>query len=322
MNKVKSFAPTNIALAKYWGKRDLSLNLPTNSSLSVSLSHYGTETTTELDDSLTKDVLFINNQEIHNPSSIRKVETVLNKIRTNSKFKSYVKIESFNNFPTGAGLASSASGLAALTLSAAKTYETDFTLSQLSNISRMGSGSSCRSLFDGFVYWNKGVLMDGLDSIATSIAPSTHWELDATICIVTEEEKKTASTDGMILTQNTSLQFSSWIEFAEQSTNKIKSYILNKDFEALADEVELNCLRMHATALSAFPSILYFKPKTLDIIERVQQLRSKGYSLFFTIDAGPNVVIFSEPKDSNQILKHFSDYKILNSKVSTGAHYL
>ncbi len=322
MNSVTAFAPTNIALAKYWGKRDTSLNLPSNSSLSITLDHFGTTTKLTLNKNLTQDSLFINGNEIHNPSSLNKIKNVLNTFRNLSNQNIYAQIESENNFPTGAGLASSASGLAALTLAASKIYNVDLTLDQLSCIARIGSGSACRSLYSGYVLWNRGELANGTDSHAKSLYSKAHWELDVLICVVNSESKITGSTDGMILTQNTSPYFESWTKYAEQSCSTIQNAIDKKDFSLLSQEAEANCLRMHACAMASNPAIFYFKPQTLEIISKVYEMRKIGLDVFFTIDAGPNVVLVCNPNHTKELIRNFSQYHLLQSKISDGARIL
>ena len=317
--KAKAFAPTNIALAKYWGKRDIDLNLPANGSLSATLDHFGSTTSVEFNSSLTEDIFFLNGKADRSTGKVRRVLDRLRKLSGHSKF---AHVESSNNFPTGAGLASSASGLAALTVAGSQALGLDLSKTKLSEIARQGSGSASRSLDEGFVEWKRGELSDGSDSVASSVFSSTHFPLNVFIAVISAETKHTLSTDGMLHTQRTSPYFDSWVASAEESISKIKEAIAQKNFELLAALTEANCLQMHASAMAAVPAVIYFKPQTLQVIEKVRALRADGCEVFFTIDAGPNVVVFSSPENSLRVedeLRALKPADLLKTKLGKGA---
>jgi diphosphomevalonate decarboxylase len=323
----RSFAPTNIAFAKYWGKRDVELNLPVNSSISACLADYGTFTTVEFNKKFLADSVILNGTESILP--LKKVKKVLDLLRSHALVDTrniFARVITENNFPTGAGLASSASGLCALTLAAAKALGLDLPLEKLSEVSRLGSGSSSRSFFDGYAEWSCGELVDGSDSRASLLMPSSKWPLKAVIAIVDQGEKNKSSTDGMIITSQTSTYYKSWTINANAQLPLIRKAILAKDFDKLGELSELNCLRMHGSAMAAQPPVIYFKPKTLELIESVRYLRNqKNIKCFFTIDAGPNVVIFClDDTAENEILKMCEEKNImtLKTKVGPGARIL
>ncbi len=336
--KIKKFArvfsPTNIALAKYWGKRDVALNLPTNGSLSATLAGLGSFTTVLWSDSFSEDVFILNGVRVLGGKS-QKIVHVLDLLRgiepKNSNLKAFVCSE--NNFPTAAGLASSASGFSALTLAASTALDLNLPLTKLSEIARRGSGSACRSFAGGFVEWAKGNLDDGSDSIAQQISPEENLPLDAHILVVQAQEKSVASTGGMESTRLTSPYFTAWVESAQKSVADIRRHILAKNFLGLAQEVEANCLRFHSSAIAANPGIIYWRGETLECIHAVRDWREKErLDVFFTIDAGPNVVVFCTKEASPEVqsrLNHFIDashvqgsMKLLSTRVGPGAEIL
>jgi diphosphomevalonate decarboxylase len=289
--KYTARAHANIALIKYWGKRDKILNLPMNSSVSITLDTLHTTTTIEPDDKLIKDIVVLNNQELSSSSiQYQRIVEHLNLIRQPGSPKAI--ITSKNNFPTGSGLASSSSGFAALTKAAAEAYGLDLDKKELSIIARQGSGSASRSLFGGFVEWSKGKKKDGSDSFANQLFPASHWpELSLLVCIVDPKEKKISSRVGMEQTVQTSPFYQGWLDTIEQDLENMRKAIQTKDFELLGKTAEHNCLKMHATMHTTEPSNIYWKPETIKVIQCVQTLRSSGIPCYFTMDAGPQVKV-------------------------------
>lgn len=321
---VRVFSPSNIALAKYWGKRNLSLNLPTNSSLSVTLKDFGSSTTVEFNSKFQNDELYLNGERV-GASGLTKVTKVLNNVRNLADSKLYARIQSQNNFPTAAGLASSASGLSAVAFGAVNALKLDLSLQKISEIARIGSGSASRSLFSGFVEWKRGELADGSDSIASSIATLDHWPFDIFIAIANQKAKTHASTGGMESTRLTSPYFNEWVSYAQISEMKIKDAVLERNFNELASEAEANCIKMHASAMAANPPILYWQAQTISLMNAVWEMRKEGIEAFFTIDAGPNVVVLVNPKHSSQCferLKKISDIQILQTSIGEGTRCL
>lgn len=315
------FSPSNIALAKYWGKRDLALNLPTNGSLSVTLKGFGSFTTVEFNDRFGSDRLLLNGKE-ESSGKTSKVVRVLDEVRALSGMRARARVQSYNNFPTAAGLASSASGLSAVTFAAAQAAKLDAPMSKLSEIARKGSGSACRSLFGGYVEWARGERADGADSVAHQLAPTSHWPLKVLIAVANQAEKDHASTGGMEHTRETSPYFAPWIENAQKQVGEIRSAIKARDFQKLAELSEANCVRMHTSAMAAMPPVFYWQPATLELMRRVWALRKSGVAAFFTIDAGPNVVVICEPgavaKAREELLKT-SGVNLLSTEVGEGS---
>ena len=289
--KKTAIANANIALIKYWGKRDTKLFLPYNSSISLTLDELSTITTVEFNE-YNQDVFILDDQEIKEGKELEKVISHLDLIRKIAGINKKAKIISRNNFPAASGLASSASGFAALTLAATKAIGLDLSSKELSIISRQGSGSSTRSCLGGFVEWLKGNKEDGTDSYAKQVASPKHWpEFRMIAIIVSTEQKKVSSRAGMAQTVKTSPMYKAWLDTIEQDLQKMRQGILNKDFTLVGSIAEANCLKMHSTMLTTQPSIIYWMPATLEIIRSVQVWREQGLECYFTIDAGPQVKI-------------------------------
>jgi len=323
-------APVNIACIKYWGKRDTKLILPTNSSLSVTLDqdHLRSTTTSRADPSFTKDRLWLNGKEeeikedgrmstcIKEMKRLRK-EEVEDKDPNAPKLSSlYVHIASYNNFPTAAGLASSASGFAALVASLAHLYTLPVSPSTLSLIARQGSGSACRSLFGGFVAWEKGTSPDGSDSLAVEIAPQSHWpDIHALICVVSDDKKGTSSTSGMQRTVETSALLQHRIaHVVPQRMADISKAILAKDFDSFARITMADSNQFHAVALDTEPPIFYMNDVSRAIIaiiveyNRVSLEHGTGYKAAYTYDAGPNAVIYAPKENIKEIVQLIANY--------------
>ncbi len=325
--KVKShwmsrvFSPTNIALVKYWGKRDSRLNLPTHSSISVTLDAFGSFTTVEFASSFKQDRLILNGTD----ESALKIIPILNQIRFLAKSDMCARVQTSNNIPTGSGLASSASGLSSVTLAAANALSVDISKEKLSTIARLGSGSACRSFWGGFVEWEAGLKDDGSDCEARQIISASHWGLKIFLVIVDQEKKEVSSREGMKHSQKTSPYFNAWIEKARNDFLEVRSAILKKDFQSLARVSERNCLHMHKTTLTANPPVVYWTGKTLEVIDKVRDWQREGMSLFFTIDAGPNVVLICEEKDADLLSQKITlvpNISVLKTQIGQGPRYL
>ncbi|KAI5889294.1 Diphosphomevalonate decarboxylase [Schizophyllum commune H4-8] len=326
-------APVNIACIKYWGKRDTKLILPTNSSLSVTLDqdYLKSTTTSRADPSFEKDQLWLNGTEdeikpgsrletcIKEMKRLRKVE-VEDKDPSAPKLSTYhVRIASYNNFPTAAGLASSASGFAALVSSLAALYKLPVSPSTLSLIARQGSGSACRSLYGGFVAWEQGTKADGSDSLAIQIAPESHWPtLHAVVCVVNDAKKGTSSTAGMQRTVETSPLLQHRIKHVvPQRMAEISDAIRARDFDAFARITMQDSNQFHAVALDTDPPIFYMNDVSKAIValiveyNRVAIEKTGKRKAAYTYDAGPNAVIYVEQENVKEIvdliLQYFPD---------------
>ena len=307
--KITATANANIALVKYWGKRNKELILPNNSSISLTLKGLNTITTVEFSENYDKDVLILDGQEVKEGEQLKKVISHLDLIRSLSGAKQKAKVVSNNNFPTAAGLASSASGFAALTLAATKAIGLDLSPKELSIISRQGSGSSLRSCMGGFVEWLKGSKDNGTDSYAKQIVSPEHWpEFRMITTIVSTRAKKVSSRAGMAQTVETSPMYAAWLNTIHKDLEAMKQGILNKDFTLVGSIAEANCLKMHTTMITTKPSIIYWAPATLEIMHSVQAWREQGLECYFTIDAGPQVKIICLENQVPEIKKKLQSF--------------
>ncbi|MBW2733148.1 MAG: diphosphomevalonate decarboxylase [Deltaproteobacteria bacterium] len=296
MVRARARAQINIALVKYWGKRDTSLNLPEAGSLSLTLDGLGTTTTVVFDDDAPRDTLTIN-EEAQQGSALTKATRVLDALRERAGLRSHATITSHNSVPTSAGLASSASGLAALTQAAAVAAGLNLSREALSATARLGSGSACRSLFGGFAEWSPGKHADGHDSHAHELFGPDHWDLHVLVAILARGPKSISSTEGMEHTRRTSPFHAGFIATVSQDLQEAKAAIAARDLMSLAPVAERSCLRMHADMLAADPPLCYLQPASWAIIHRVQTLRKEGVQAFFSADAGPNVKVFCTPEE-------------------------
>ncbi|ORY31405.1 putative diphosphomevalonate decarboxylase [Naematelia encephala] len=312
-------APVNIAVIKYWGKRDTALILPTNSSLSVTLDqdHLRSTTTSRADAAFQgPDRLWLNGkeEEIKDGGRLwvcikelrawrREMEESDSALPKLSEWP--LRIASYNNFPTAAGLASSASGLAALVSSLSTLYALPQSASELSRIARQGSGSACRSLFGGFVAWREGTSPDGSDSLAEQVEPASHWpEMQALICVVSDAKKGTSSTSGMQRTVATSPLLSARLAGVPARMKAMESAITSRDFPAFAELTMADSNQFHAVCLDTSPPIFYLNDVSRAIIALVEEINRANTTPIaaYTFDAGPNAVIYAQAKDMPVII--------------------
>jgi len=298
-------APTNIALIKYWGKRDERLILPANNSLSVTLDRFFTVTTVEFCEDLGEDLFYLNGERADEKET-EKISRFLDIVRGLADKPYRATIQSQNHVPTAAGFASSASGYAALAAASSKALGLPLDGPTLSKLARRGSGSACRSIYGGFVEWKKGERKDGTDSYAVQILPEGEWDFTILSVVLEEKRKKFLSRDGMKRTVETSPFFKGWVETANTDLQLAKEAIYERDFEKLGTVAEKNALKMHATTLGADPPFFYWQSGTMEVIELVQEMRESGIPVFFTIDAGPNVKVLCLNEDASKISEELS----------------
>lgn len=307
------FAPTNIALVKYWGKREVTLNLPATSSLSISLADKGAETTLSIHEH-PFDVITLNGKVIELTTSFAKrLIDFLNLFRAKDSF--YINVSIRANIPVAAGLASSACGFAALIKALNQLFSWDLSLPQLSILARLGSGSACRSLWDGFVEWHRGLRDDGMDSHGEPIQ-HTWPALCVGLLIMQEKEKLISSRDAMQRTTVTSPLYTEWPTKVAQDLTQIKMAISLRDFELLGKTAEWNAMNMHALMLSAWPPISYAIPETIIAMQTIWHLRHEGLALYFTQDAGPNLKLLFLEKDREEIQNKFPMIEIIKPFVT------
>lgn len=301
-------APSNIALCKYWGKRDTLLNLPLNSSLSISLGNKGTRTQVRR---VSTDRFLLNGEEVDPASAFaQRLSHFLDLFRDACRAPGFEVITE-NTIPTAAGLASSASGYAALVLALDDLAGWDLPRQLLSMLARLGSGSASRSLFTGFACWHRGERDDGSDSFAEGI--DTKWsDFRIGILTLTEVEKSVGSRAGMQRTVETSPRYAGWPERAGSDFERLQRAIQQRDFETLGATAEANALEMHATMREATPPLDYFLPETRTQIDRVQQLRAEGLPVYLTIDAGPNVKLLFQAAHTPEVETAFPALEIID----------
>ena len=321
-NSATAFASPNIAFIKYWGNADPELNIPSNGSISMNLGGLSTKTTVEFISQLKEDVLLIDDKP-QNGESLHRVKKVLNKVRDYSGTQIYAEVKSQNNFPAGTGIASSASAFAALSLAATCASGLNLMESELSRLARLGSGSACRSIPGGFVEWQAGT--DDQSSYAKSIAPSEHWDLVDCIAVVSESHKSIGSKEGHSIAQSSPFQ-ATRIQEAPARINICREAILSKDFDLFASIVELDSNMMHAVTMTSKPSIIYWHPTTLTVINEVRKMRRRGIPVCYTIDAGPNVHVLCLEGSKSQVCSHLGSIpgilEIINSYPGGPAYCL
>lgn len=312
IEKATAFAPANIALCKYWGKRDSELNLPYSSSISISLANKGVTTSIQILKSANQDQIILNKQPVSSDTSFAKrVTEFLNLVRPPD---THFLLDTSANIPIAAGVASSASGFAALAKALNTLFDWQLEERQLSIMARLGSGSACRSLWDGFVEWHAGYDPSGMDSFA-ELYPEQWQELRVGLLILSNQEKKISSRNAMQQTVTTSTFYTSWLAKADQDLTKIKEAIKRRDFPSFGAAVESNALAMHGIMQTAWPPIFYSLPETVDAFRKIWDLREKGRNIFFTQDAGPNLKLLFLNEDVPYIQQIFPNIEILDPFV-------
>jgi diphosphomevalonate decarboxylase len=296
-------AYTNIALIKYWGKKNQALKLPYTNSLSLTLDKFYTDTTATIIDS-NQDEVVLNGKVLDFKESLR-IQSYLNVVRKMYGFDQHLKIDSTNHVPLSAGFASSASGFAALAAAVNSTMDLNLDRKEISILARNGSGSATRSIFGGFVEWHAGV--DNYSSFAEPIDEDPEIDIVLLSVVISETEKSISSTKGMELSVETSPFYSNWSTLVASEISEIKQAIAQKDLQKIGEISEHNALSMHALTLSANPPYTYFAPETIKIIQIVQALRKQGLLAYVTIDAGPNVKIICSRDSVNQVEKYINE---------------
>ena len=296
---VTAVAGTNIALVKYWGKRDVALNLPATGSLSLTLDRLGTRTTVVFDDG-ERDRLILDGAPAGDAETAR-VSAFLDRVRARAEIARRALVTTDNSVPTAAGLASSASGFAALALAAARAAGLALSPAELSALARVGSGSAARSIFGGFVEMARGERPDGSDAIAHALPEGDRWDVRLVVAITASGPKAMGSTAAMTHTARTSPFHDAWIASVPGDLAAARAAIAARDLPALGAVAERSALRMHAAAMAADPAIIYWNAATLAAIACVRALRSAGTPAFFTIDAGPHVKTLCHAADADAV---------------------
>lgn len=304
MSKVSTataIARANIALAKYWGKSDVALNLPAVASVSITLEPMRTETTVTFDPALREDQVLLNGKPAEGKARTRALK-VLDQARAVAERGERARIESSNNFPTASGLASSASGFAALvaaSFTAAGLPRDDLRWSALS---RQASASAARSIYGGFVELPKGVPGNGALA-AKQIAPPEHWDVRIVVAVANEGPKDVGSTEGMALSERTSPYYRAWVECSDALVDEVREGILARNLKQVGEAMEQSTLAMHACMMASRPGLIYLQPATLAALATVKRLRSEGVEVYATMDAGPHVKALCHARDAERVAR-------------------
>lgn len=293
-------ANTNLALIKFWGKRDEKLNLPMNSSIFVTLDRFFTKVKVEFCEKLTEDIFIVNQHSADKEESM-KISRFLDIVRKRAGKNVYAKVTCENRVPVAAGLSSSASTYAAVAAAASRALGMELDNRELSKLARQGSGPACCCVFGGFVEWKKGKRADGEDSFARQLLSDNDWKLSIFSVIVSTGDKKISCKEAMKRVVQTSPFYPGWLDSVDKDLRTVKEAIKERDFNKLGRTIEANSLKMHATTLGAAPPFIYWESGTLDVIRQVYDLRVKGIPVYFTIDAGPNVKVLCLPEDEHYV---------------------
>jgi len=291
-------ANVNLALVKYWGKRDPALNLPATGSISITLGGLSVETDVAFGDT-GDDRLEIQGEPAAGEEASR-LATFLDLVRSEAGLRAGARVSTRATVPRGIGLASSAATFAALALAATRAAGLALEPPALSVLARRGSGSAARSVYGGFVEWHRGKRQDGSDSLAEPLAPPDHWDIRVVVAVTDAAPKAVSSRVGMARAASSPL-YPAWVEGAEADLAEARAAIRSRDLEALGLLAEHSALKMHAVGLGARPPLLYWRGATIECMHRVWALRQEGTRAFLSIDAGPQVKVLCVPGDAPRV---------------------
>jgi len=305
-----AIAQPNIALIKYWGKRDIDRNLPAVGSISITLSDLQTEVSVNLNGDQSADVLFVNDEE--NPAMLPRISACLDRVLGSTRARA--RIQSRSNFPIAAGLASSASAFAATTVAAAGAANLSLGTEELARLAGASSGSAARSLYGGFAE-----LRNSGDNIAlTSLGDEESWPLQVVVAITAPGPKATGSTEAMEISRQSSPFYNNWIAQQEHDLKVARTAIARKDFMQLAGIAEHNCLKMHSVMWASRPPMIFWNAATMRCLQTVRRLQGEGCQVFFTIDAGPQVKAVCLPDDAEAVRQALAETPGVEEIMMTG----
>jgi len=319
-----ALAHANIAFSKYWGKRAYPGNYPAVPSLSLTLDAMTTRTRVVFDESLATDRLTLGGDEqVGRP--LERATTLLDRVRAAAAITTRAHVTSTNDFPTASGLASSASGFAALALAAVRAAGLDWDVERVSDLARRSSASAGRSLFGGFVELDAGPPDATTDPLAARSLVAAK-DLDWRLLVVTlgNAKKDVSSSDGMVRTAAESPYYPAWLEVGPRLHIDLRAALFARDFERFGVIAEQSALAMHASAFAA--GVIYWQGPTLDVLAAVRQLRAAGTAVFATMDAGPHVKVLVQPGDAAQARAYLGAVpgvgRVLEAKGADGARLL
>ncbi|MBU1031520.1 diphosphomevalonate decarboxylase [Patescibacteria group bacterium] len=299
--KATAIAPSNIAFTKYWGRKDEVLRLPANGSISMCLSNLFTTTTVEFSPDFQKDEINIDDKG--------RIIKHLDRIRRLANISLKARVATENNFPSGTGLSSSASGFAALTLAAVKAAGLNLSQRQLSILARQGSGSACRSIPSGFVEWLDGDTSE--TSYAKQIFPASYFKIADVVAVVSERKKEVPTSFGMQTTQSSPFM-EIRLRRMKEKNKLVKKLIKERGFKEFGEFIEAEAMELHAIMLTQYPPLIYWTPGTLTIMKLVGVWRSEGLPVYFTINTGQNIHLICEQENVDKVkakLKELEEVK-------------
>ncbi|MCP4444854.1 MAG: diphosphomevalonate decarboxylase [Myxococcales bacterium] len=316
-------ACANIALVKYWGKRDSALNLPAASSLSLTLDALRTTTTVTFDDGLTGDEFELDGQA----AATGRLGPWLDLVRKRADITTFARVVSENNFPTASGLASSAAAFAALAVAATEAAGLSLGRTELSELARRGSGSAARSIFGGFALMHRGERCDGTDCVAEELLARDEWPLRMVIAVVGGGKKKSVSSrDAMDHCAETSPLYQAWIGCVAKDIDDASSAIMSRDLSALGAVTQGSAMAMHAAAMASRPPVRYWQPSTLRCLDAVEALQESGLHAYPTMDAGPHVKVLTNEEHCEEVATGLRQLEgvsgVIISHAGPGAHLL
>ena len=297
---------SNIAFIKYWGVDDPAINLPCNSSISMTLNDAYTLTTVEwdVDGRLTADKIALDGAR-PNAKSLARLTRHLDRLRTLAGVAYRACVESKNNFPMASGIASSASGFSALTVAGANALGLELAPTRLAALARLESGSAGRSLFGGFVEWTRG--HDDASSVVHQLYPAEHWELFDVVVVVSRAAKETSSANGHLIAATSPLHRGR-VDYVDGALDTVRAAIAERDLHTLGPVIEQDTLAMHGVMMTGRPSLIYWQPATISLIQAVRRWREEdGVAAYFTIDAGPNLHLICEKETVPHLQERLRD---------------
>jgi len=293
LSEVTAIAHPNFALIKYWGKADSINNFPAMSSISITIDTLYSTAKVSFDSSLKKDLWVLNDIE---QESLGQIEPMINYLKSFKAVKDPCFIESINNFPTAAGLASSASGVASIVIAINELFNLNLSEKELVHAAILGSGSAPRSLYPGFVHLNKK------DYSCETILDINEWPLKIIICQTSSDKKLVSSREGMRISKLTSSYYEAWVNDHDNDINKALKAIKTKDFDLLGEVSEDNCKKMYKVMETSQPPLIYRNLTTHLCIQKIKEMKFIGIGIFYTIDAGPQVKIICKAKHTDQVI--------------------
>jgi len=293
----RAAACANVALVKYWGKRDLEANLPAVGSISLTLDGLEAQARISAD---AKERFTSRGAPVTGKAHKAMVQ-FLDWLAASRGHDIALAVDIETNFPVAAGLASSAAIYCATASAGLSFLEAEVSRRELSTIARRGSGSASRSVFGGLVEWHRGANAQGDDSFAEPLLGPDDWKLGMVVAILDEGKKKTSSRDAMQHVAETSPLYSGWLGAQEDDLQSMREAIRTRDFPAMGTITEESTLRMHAVTMAARPAVLYWKPATLQVMETVREMREGGLDAYFTMDAGPQVKVLCQQNDMSKV---------------------